>query len=332
MRLLLETGWKRAIALNSWGFVAVMATASTASAQDRAVVVSVDGGTCVTQAALRDAVVVRGGKISDDAVVRLRVKVDAPREGNVSVEVAGQGAHGALAERRFVASSCRDALDALGLVVALAADDDAAEDRAPSIESPVAPATAPERDAAKEAPAPAADGKLGPPTTFALRAGAIGTTFGEGQLGARLSGSLEWKRMLLPWIEAAATITFPHTIDGGGGGADARWITARLAAAPVGFQIGDAWRLSLFGAFDVGALGVSGSGPARVESRSRTWLAVAAGARMRWDLGPRFFAGLDAAAVVPLVRDEFVFVNGGSAYRVPGIGAETAIFAGVHFP
>lgn len=330
MRLLLENRWKRAIALNFGVFAAVMATASTSSAQDRAVVVSVDGGTCVTQAALRDAVVVRGGKISDDAVVRLRVKVDAPREGNVSVEVAGQGTHGALAERRFVASSCRDALDALGLVIALAADDDAAEP--PSIESPVAPASAPERDAAKEAPAPAADGKPGAPTTFALRAGAIGTTFGEGQLGARLSGSLEWKRTLLPWIEAAATITFPHTIDGGGGGADARWLTARLAAAPVGFQIGDAWRLSLFGAFDVGSLGVSGSGPTRVESKSRTWLAVAAGARMRWDVGPRFFAGLDVAAVVPLVRDEFVFVNGGSAYRVPGIGAETAIFAGVHFP
>jgi len=322
----------RTIALNSAAFVALMLGGRSSSAQDRSVVVSVDGGTCVTQAALRDAVMVRGGKVSDDAVVRLRVRVDAPPEGNsepVSVQVAGQGTHGALAERRFVASSCREAIDALGLVIALAADDDAADDPMPSALAPAAP---PERDAVSEPPVITAETKPGPPTVFALRAGAVGTTFGEGQLGARVAGSLEWRRTLLPWIEAAATITFPRTIDGGGGGADASWITARLAAAPVGLRIGDSLQLSLFGAFDVGSLGVTGTGPARVESKGRAWLAVAAGARMRWDLGARFFAGLDALAVVPLVRDEFVFVNGGSAYRVPGIGAETAIFAGVRFP
>jgi hypothetical protein len=96
--------------------------------------------------------------------------------------------------------------------------------------------------------------------------------------------------------------------------------------------VGRALHVSAFAALDVGALTVSGSGATRVDTRTRPWYALGAGGRGRWDLGSRMFAGLDAAAVVPLVRDDFVFINGGLAYRVPVIAAETAIFVGVHFP
>jgi hypothetical protein len=90
--------------------------------------------------------------------------------------------------------------------------------------------------------------------------------------------------------------------------------------------------LSAFAAADVGALNVSGSGATRVDSRTRPWFSVAGGARVRWDLAGRIFAGIDAACVVPLVRDDFVFINGGSAYRVPAVGAETGLIVGAHFP
>jgi hypothetical protein len=321
-----------------------------ASAHDRSVVVSLDGGTCVAQSALREAVASRGGRIADEAPVHLRVRVDANEDGEVGVEIGGRGAHGALAERRFVASSCADATDALGLVIALAGDE-AASSSAPRDE---APSTAPANEAtstsaqttvpANAAPPVAADAPpsraarpVGPsrpstPSRFALGAGALGTTLGEGPIGARIAGTLAWKRSLLPWIEASASANVPRTIEGGGGGADATWISGRIAAAPIGTEVGQRTRISVFGAFDAGALNVSGSGASRVESRTRPWFAIAGGARTRWDLGGRWFAGLDAAAVVPLLRDEFVFLNGGTAYRVPAIGVESGISLGAHFP
>lgn len=296
--------------------------------------VSVDGGTCVTPSALRDAVEIRGGKVSDDANVRLRVRVDPRRDGQVGVEIAGQGTKGPLADRRFVASSCADAVAALGLVIALAADGEESSERSPEPAPAMtsSPASIRDRDESTSKTAPAIDEGPRTPTVLALRAGAVGTTFGRGQPGARIGVAFEWNRTFFPWIEASATLTFPHTIEAGGGGADPRFVTGRLAVAPVRFRAGESWRLALFGAFDAGALAVAGSGPARVESRSRAWLALAAGARIRWDFGARVFAGLEAAAVVPMMRDDFVFLNGGSAYRVPAVGAETAIFAGVHFP
>ena len=120
-------------------------------------------------------------------------------------------------------------------------------------------------------------------------------------------------------------------IEGGGGGADPTWITGRLAAAPIGTDVGSRMRVSLFGAFEGGTLNVAGSGATRVDSKTRPWFAVAAGGRARWDLGDRFFAGLDVAGVVPLLRDDFVFLRGGTAYRVPVIAVESGIFLGAHF-
>lgn len=323
-----------------------------ASAHDRSVVVTLDGGTCVTHSALRDAVTSRGGRISDDANVHLRVKVESTNDGRVGVAIGGRGARGALEERRFVASSCADAIDALGLVIALAGDE---TERSGALDLAAAPALAlapsvshaSESDASASpsspppppAPSPAAEApatharEASTPSRFALFAGAVGTTLGEGQAGARIGGTLEWRRSLLPWIEVSASANIPRAIEGGGGAANATWVTARLASAPIAIDVGSPrLRVSLFGAFDAGALTVSGSGATRVDTYTRPWLALAAGMRGRWDLGDRFFAGLDAAATVPLVRDDFVFLNGGTAYRVPAIGVESAICVGAHFP
>jgi hypothetical protein len=109
-------------------------------------------------------------------------------------------------------------------------------------------------------------------------------------------------------------------------------MSGRLAAAPIGTEVGQQLRLSLFAAFDAGALNVSGSGATRVDSKTRPWFAIAAGGRARWDLGDLWFAGIDVAGVVPLLRDDFVFLNGGSAYRVPAIAVESGICLGAHFP
>ena len=320
-----------------------------ASATDRNVVVALDGGSCVTEAALRAAVAARGGLITNDAPVKLRVRVDARRDGRVAVEIGGRGAHVALTERRFVAASCADAADALGLVIALATDepDTHAEPEAagqPAATSATAATATPEAvadDARSETTSPRADGEAGaraddpatsPPARFALVAGVLGSSFGEGQVGGRVGAAVEWNRSLLPWIEVSASTNLARRIEGGGGRAEPTWTTGRLAAAPVSAALGHGLRVSALCAFDAGALTVEGSGAARIYSRTRPWFAIAAGVRARWDLGGAWVAGVDVAAVAPLVRDDFVFVNGGSAYRVPVFGAETAISIGAHFP
>lgn len=330
-------------------FAGALLVSRNAMAHDRSVVVSLDGGTCVAQSALHDAVASRGGRIAEDAPVHLRVKVDARRDGRVGIEIGGRGAHGVLAERRFVASSCAEATDALGLVIALAGDEAEKNDVVMA-----SPSSANDPPAAEPAPPPnettataetllpvpaepAAEMRTpsvepSPPSRFALGAGAIGTTLGEGQIGARLAGTLEWRRSLFPWVEVSASANVPRTIEGGGGGADATWIAGRFAAAPIGIELGARSRLSAFGAVDAGVLRVSGSGATRVDTATRPWFALAAGARVRWDLGERWFGGLDAAALVPLVRDDFVFLNGGTAYRVPAVAMESQICMGAHFP
>lgn len=329
-------------------FAGSLLVSRKAAAHDRSVVVSLEGGTCVAQSALRDAVTSRGGRIADEAPVHLRVKVDTKNDGQVGVEIGGRNARGPLAERRFVASSCADAVDALGLVIALAGDeaervakaDDAPSSSASRADDAPSPApnapNAPTQLVAADAPAPsvpASKADTAPtPSRFALGAGAFGTSLGEGQVGARIAGTLEWKRSLVPWIEASASANVPRMIEGGGGGADPTWITGRLAAAPIGTDVGSRMRVSLFGAFEGGTLNVAGSGATRVDSKTRPWFAVAAGGRARWDLGDRFFAGLDVAGVVPLLRDDFVFLRGGTAYRVPVIAVESGIFLGAHFP
>ncbi len=312
-----------------------------ASAHDRKVAVTLEGGTCVAQSALRDAIALRGGRITDEAPVRLRVRVRLHDDGQVGVEIGGESARGALADRRFVAPSCADAVDAIGLVIALAGDETERAAPPPVDEAPAAPApalpppvsTPTSIDTPVEArDARAAASETRTPSRFALGAGALGTTFGEGQVGARVGAAIEWRRSLLPWVEASASMNVPRTLHGGGGGADAAWISGRLAAAlPFGTYVGRGLRMSVFGGADIGALNVSGSGATRVDSRTRPWFALAGGARARWDIKGGFFAGLDGAAVVPLVRDDFVFVNGGTAYRVPVVGAETAVFLGAHF-
>lgn len=266
--------------------------------------------------------------MTDDAPVRMRVRVaKTKRDGKFELLVDGEGARGAVAERRFEAASCAEAVDVLGLVIALAADE-AGGDAAPA---PPPETVRPVTDFTGDEPGPPV-AETPPTRSFAIGAGAIGTTLGEGQLGARIALGFEWRRTLLPWIEASGALTFPHTIEGGGGSAEPRWITGRFALAPVGLEIGRAWRLSAFGALDLGALSASGSSAPRVESRTRAWYAIGVGLRSRWDLGSRFFAGLDVAMTVPLVRDSFAFANGGDVYRVPMIAAETAIFVGVRFP
>lgn len=307
-------------------FALVSAFAVPAFAHDPRVAVDVDGGSCVAHEGFRQEVEARGGRVDDDASVRLRVRM-LPHEGgsSVAVDVSGEGPRGALASRTFVAVSCAEAVDAAALLVALSGVE--ASNPEPTPEPPSPPP-------AIDAPAPPSPRVSERSSTTSLYAsGAIvGTSLGEGQIGGRLALGLAAERAWLPWIEAAASANVPRSISGGGGEATLTWISGRVAVSPIGIALAPSLFASAYAGAEAGALFASGDGTSRVDSRTRPWLAALAGARLRWDVGSRIFAGADAGAALPLLRDEFVFVHGGTAYRTPIVAFETALSLGTRFP
>lgn len=310
----------------------VSTMALDAVAHDSRVSVRVDGDACPAHDELRREAESRGARIDEDAPVRLRVRMSRASERNVAVDVSGEGPRGAIASRSFVAASCAEAIDAAALLVALSGSDAAEPEPDPQPEPTPAPAPI------VVAQPPIAEQPSPPPrrreATTALYAsgGAFGTSLGEGQVGGRLALGFEAKRTWLPWIEASAAVNAPRAIAGGGGEATLVWITGRAAVAPIGVTLSPQIVASPWVGAEAGALAGSGDGTARVESRTRPWLAAVAGARVRWDVGRRLFAGIDAAAVAPLLRDSFVFVNGGTAYRTPPVAFETALSLGARLP
>jgi hypothetical protein len=339
----------RAYAVAVVAFALASLGAGEAGARDRRVAVTVDGAGCVAQMDLRSAVVTRGGHVDDDAPVRLRASVSREGTERIAVVVEGESERGAIAERRLVAASCPEALDALALLVALAADeaDEAVEPTEPAEPAEPAPVLAAEPPPPAQPPlfaSPRSTGQdappsLAPPLAFAETPSALyasvalaGSSLGEGQPGGRVALGRAWQRPILPWVEAGATANLPRAVAGGGGEASFVWLTARVAAAPLGARLAEGVDASVYGGVEGGALLAAGAGLARVESRARPWIAALAGGRLRWELGRRLVAGLDAGLALPLIRDQFVFVGGATVYRVPAVAFESALSLGVRFP
>lgn len=319
----------------SLAFAAVIAVEHAAMAHDARVAVDLDSEGCVAQEDLRREVEARGAQIAQDAPVRLRVRVD--RASGVLLDVTGERAEGALSARRLVAASCAEALVALALVVALAADEPAAApppdpERPPAAPPAPPPAPPPVARDAPSPPAPAARSEVKAPRVPYVAASLLATSLAEGQAGARLAAGLAAPRTWLPWVEASASLTLPRAVSGGGGDARLTWAVGRLSAAPVGVAVSSGVHASAYAAAEAGVLFASGEGPTRTRSSSRPWLAAAAGARVRGSIGSRFFTAFSAGAIVPVVRDELVFLGGGTAYRVPVVGAEGALSFGGDFP
>lgn len=301
----------RAVALA----LAIGAHAGSAAAGG-VVAITTDDPTCIAPEALARAISQRGGHATADATTRLSVRVRR-RAPDVELEVAGESGGRALEPRSLVASSCAEALDAVALIAALAAE-----------EAPVPPPSrsepAPLRDAASPVP-PA------PENALYASFGWSGTTFASGTSGPRIALGRASSSPWFPWIEGSAAFSLPATESGGGGRATLSWLTARGAIGVAGVSVGSGGFASLYAAFDGGAIFATGADAPTVDSRSRPWCAMGAGARLRWTLG-RLLVDASAGATVPLLRDDFVFVNGGTVYAVPAIAADGAIALGTHFP
>lgn len=322
MRALGNAVRQGAIAVVGW-FVLVRAEAAHAANVGAAV--ELDEQRCVTLDAVRAAAALRGGHVDADSPVRLRVDVrEAEPPSAVTLVISGEGAHGAIEERTIVADSCAEAVSALGLAVTMAGEDEQAQVEASRAEPPsLMPPERPSRATARETT---------PATKLYAALGLVATPLYEVPAGARLSGGLASGRLFFPWAELSMGATLPRTVFGGGAAVNLTWLTARASLAPLGASLGDHVFVSAYIMLDVGAVLASGEGAPKVDSRWRPWIEAGAGARMRALLGVWSFVEWQVGAALPLRRDEFYYVHGGTAYQAPTVRLDAALSVGVLFP
>jgi hypothetical protein len=79
-------------------------------------------------------------------------------------------------------------------------------------------------------------------------------------------------------------------------------------------------------------LDAQGAGILPARSAHRLWAAAALPVRFRVEVSTRWFVELEAAARMPLIRDEFVFQPQTALFKVPSVGGTTAAGVGVTFP
>lgn len=293
-----------------------------------------DSAGCVDERTIEPALASRATKTAPDATVRLRAKVTRT-EGAVTVEVSGDDARGPLERREFHARTCEDAVDALALYASLSSESSVAVVGAPlAAVGPPAPAAEPVDTASPRQAGPLAP-SFAPSFAPSIGIGLTFTSLAEGQVGARLGFGLVTAprvRVAFPLVEASFELPIPRTLSGGGGDAEIFSLRGRGTVVPIALPLGSASLLGPYAALEGGALFVSGSGPSLVQSRSRPYGAVAVGGMARVALGGRLSLVFSAGTVVPFLRDEFVFVNGGTAYRVPSVGLEASFGVGMSFP
>ncbi|WP_437915876.1 hypothetical protein WME73_12685 [Sorangium sp. So ce302] len=318
--------------------------AEAAHAANVGVAVELDEQHCVTLDAVRAAAALRGGHVDADSPVRLRVHVrEAEPPSAVTLVITGEGAHGAIEARTIVADSCAEAASALGLVVTVAGEDEQAPVEASRAEPPsLTPPARPSQGTARESspthtappvrPSRATARETTPATKLYAALGLVATPLYVGPTGARLSGGLASGRVFFPWAELGVGATMPRTVVGGGASVSLTWLTARAALAPLGASLGDHVFVSAYMMFDAGALLASGEGAPAVYSRWRPWLEAGAGARMRALLGAWSFMDWQVGPALPLLRDEFYYVHGGTAYKAPAVRLDAALSIGAYFP
>lgn len=262
---------------------------------------------------------------------RYHVRVEQGATG-VTLTLDGARAGELLAPRRLVAASCDEAVEALAFVLAAGAG-------APEVARPEVlalaqpgPVTAPAGGLRDEPSVPARRATAGAPVRATASVGLGARSLVEGQVVGLATLGLSRESRALPWAELAFVGGLSRRVEGGGGAAQISWLGGRVALAPVGFSLTRALAVAPLVGAELGALHAEGSGPAKVTQATRPTAALLFGARARLHAGPRFFADTEIAALAPLLRDDFVFLGGGSAYRTPPLAVAASFAAGVTFP
>lgn len=259
---------------------------------------------CPDRAAYLARLAVHGrGALADAPDRRFLVHIDARDgqfAGTVTVRADGE------TRRDLAAADCAALVDALALVTALALD--------PRADAP-APPPPPTRSSRAFALGAAVAGALGVgPDPVPSIAG-----FGEVALRdrVRLRLGVRWGRRATTVADARATFSSARV---------------HLDACPRVLAVArGALDLGACAGLQLGVLAARGAQIADATSAVRPWLAPAGLARARWRAG-RWFAELEVAVAVPLVRDRFYFAPDVTVHRAPAVVGEAALGAGVTIP
>ena len=282
---------------------------------------------CVTADTFRAALAAHGVALAAPAVGPAAPGAGAPVL-RVHVEDTAAGVVGTLrlergdvVERQVRGASCADVEEALALVAALALDDEPASP-APAVASPPRSADAETTD------------DLPPPTSVthggrvdhdhALGMGAQGTFLGLnapavrpgvavfGELLGELGGARRSARATFAYAWASVAVA-PSALE-------LTWVTGRLDGCPFDFAVGAGFEVTPCVAWEIGVLHESARNALNAPSSTRPWLGPGAVVRVAFRLAPFLRLELQAAAIVPLERDEYVFAPAGIfGYRPPPV-------------
>lgn len=270
--------------------------------------------------------------------------------GNVTI----RGLDGRELRRDVSGATCAEVAETLALVVALAIDPRASlapvalpVASAPVVATPSASVSAPTSPSAAPPPttiptpampSPAARRAVAPRPrarlSFSLGAGAslaTGVTpatlagldvFGE----ARLAGS-SWRA---PFFRVAFQRTASDTLAEQGANVRFVWTVVRGDACLRGWRVGPV-ALSPCARVEGGSLFVQGGGVDRPRSDTRTSLALAPAANLRWPIGDTLFVDANAALRVAVFRDAFFFEPNPPFYEQPVLGVGLGVGFGASF-
>lgn len=280
-----------------------------------------------------------------DLVARARARREGSAfVGRLELEDAAGSVVGA---REIREASCEDVVLALALFLAVALEADASdvsshaqpdgevpaqspEEAAPVVR--VAPAAAPSRaSVAKRRPASLPDREKDAWSLIGGVHAVSGRTpvvAGGVSLGLAFRPGNTWS--LAPYASLAFDAVPYSTVARDGGHVSFTWaaVTAAGCLAFSGFdrQVGDGhWEPWGCARFEAGGLRAASHGYDIDRTGDlRTWLAAGAGAGIVYWIDSRVGLGLDANAVVPLVRQSFL-LNGEKLFRTPAVAAELGI-------
>lgn len=277
---------------------------------------------CMTDDAFWSALAARTARVARGRggdVCEVRASKQGPSGASGAIVIVRGGLRSE--PRTIEGATCREVLEGLALVAALAWD------RPEAWSAPAATTPATEEP---EPPSPEVPSR-GPGWTLAVGlksgisgAGTDGVPFAWGgfvdveRSGVGLAPAF---RLGLAHAESGATTT--------GARVDLAWTPVRASACPLAWESGRWLRVGTCATFDVGVL--HASSPQGTTSATRPWLAagLSVGASVRPT--PRFFLEIAPFLAFPLVRDD-IALEPVMVYRAPLAVAGMEIGAGLRFP
>lgn len=311
---------------------------------------------CATRTQLIARVATRSQNIQFVApaagVTALRVTIHAGARATVVGELGVSRPGGKRSLRRIVAPSCREAVDALALIVAITLDpahaiaDPAAVAATGAMETtPVEPPSGPSTDAAPPAPTPSPAGPEPSAAGEATPAGRAQSWLAAGAGARVMSGAAP---RFMPGVAVhlaaglnrasiwspAARLSVAHVRVGGvsepGGTADFTLDAGTLDACPLLFRV-PRLEARACAAVTAGRLTAQGSNTFSPRVQGRPFVTLGGSLLAAVALSPRFELVARLAAGAPLVRDAFQF-SPEVFYRVGSVTLEADLGLAIRFP